>query len=409
MSTKRTSKTTKARKRKDTRRPKPTPAAPPVPPKIGLVCAYRNETDLENTLASARLAACGEIMTVYRVEDHASRGPGFCRHAGIVQATADGCDVIVIIDAHMRFQAGLLSGMAAAVRADRQLLLCAPCCHNSRCGYDDKVYRGSRFTLRAETIHGETGATERCSLAAQWTGPEEQCNAVMGACYAFDPAMYARAGSPLRMLHSWGGDEEYLSACFWFAGGHVSLYDRGEICAHLARDKSTADPGMDLQAGIWTNRLQLLRMLPLAPDMAAELTEWTRSSTAFTADAYREAIDARLNVTETECYAVRDLLASYGRDPAEWLAQARPYSRSTKGNIVSRPDVVERAPPHKPPAAPKNDVTQIVERAAEVCGWCGADDPFLLTAGMRRVSDRAAVGRARCRLCGHKAKIVKSY
>ena len=58
--TKRTSKTpqtSKTRKRKYTRRPKPAPATPTLPPRLGLVCAYRNEPDLENTIASARLAA----------------------------------------------------------------------------------------------------------------------------------------------------------------------------------------------------------------------------------------------------------------------------------------------------------------------------------------------------------------
>jgi ribosomal protein S14 len=101
---------------------------------------------------------------------------------------------------------------------------------------------------------------------------------------------------------------------------------------------------------------------------------------------------------------IRQLLASYGRNPQEFLDGCR------QDTICDgKPSTIKRieATPFVPPVAPLPP--QVIERHAERCERCDTIDPFRLSGGFRRVGERAGVASARCWRCGHKAKIVKSF
>jgi hypothetical protein len=379
------------------------PPAPPRRPRLAIVCAYRNEPDLAATLESATAAAAGCDVTVYHVEDKTSVGPGRARHAGITKAVEAGAEYLAIIDAHMRFSPGLLAGMVAEVQAEPTALLCAPCHHNERCAFDSPPYRGARFTLRADN------QLERVALCAQWAGPEDTANAVMGACYVMAADWYQEIGAPLRLLHSWGSDEEYMSAATWFAGGRVGVSGAG-AAAHLYRNAGVAEPGPALQAGIWANRIGLLRMLPLSAARLAELEDWTRQSAVFNSPQLSAAIAGRLEAAAPLLDNIRDRLAGHGRDPEEWLAQARNYTTCD----VKLSQVRATRPPAPPPgliipaaATTPAEPPQVVLRQVERCDRCDQVNPFRIDRSMRRVGDAAEVGYARCSRCGHRAKIIR--
>jgi len=195
---------------------------------LAIVCAYRKEeSELQATLDSAAESA-GEIATIIAVEDKDATGPGRNRDRGI-QAAPAGTEVIIVIDAHMRFQGDVLARMAEQVRANGGLL--APICHhNEQMSFDSPPYSGAKIMWTADD-HTPRFAP----LAAKWvkTGGPGPRNAVMGACYAFRRQWYNDAGCPLAMLAGWGGDEEALSIAAWMSGEEISVFD-GHV-AHLYR------------------------------------------------------------------------------------------------------------------------------------------------------------------------------
>ena len=197
---------------------------------LAIVCAYRKEeTELEATLASAAESA-GDIATIIAVEDKDGTGPGRNRDRGIMAAPA-GSEVIIIIDAHMRFQGDVLARMAEQVREKSGLL--APICHhNDTMSFESPPYTGAMIKWAAED-HTPRFAP----LAAKWckTGGPGPRNAIMGACYAFRRQWYVDAGQPLAMLPGWGGDEEALSIAAWMCGEAISIFD-GHV-SHLYRAK----------------------------------------------------------------------------------------------------------------------------------------------------------------------------
>lgn len=370
------------------------------PVRLGIVVAYRREPDLDATCQDALASAAGVETTLYRVEDKTGAGCGRCRHLGITRAAADGCNAVLIIDAHMRFAPGLLAGMAHDAVARPRMLFCAPCHHNEKCSFDGSPYRGAMFTLHADN------GLERVALAAQWCKPDETANAIMGACYAFSTSLYSAMGEPLRALHSWGCDEEYLSGCAWFAGGRVEVSDRGE-CAHLYRNSGVADHGPGLTASIWANRLQLVDMLPLPPGVSVHLREYTRQSAVFSTPYMRELIDSRIEAHRGIVEEIRAKLEASHLDAERFLSGCR-ESTVCNRKLSQIADVTAAAAP-----APLTETTtapfepQVVVRQAERCERCDQVNPFRATCGVRPTGDRVAVGYARCWRCGHRAKIVR--
>ena len=195
--------------------------------KTAIVCAYRDpEPDRVATLESAA-ASIGFGGVLYAVEDKDASGPGYNRDRGIM-AAAD-CDVVVLIDAHMRFAPRALASMANEVRANGGLLT-ALCHHNERCEIGGTFYSGGRMVWRSDDH-----SPKYSPLCAKWrkeSGPGP-ATAVMGACYVFRRDWYIAAGRPLAMLRAWGCDEEALSIAAWMTGQKIAVAD--QHVAHLYR------------------------------------------------------------------------------------------------------------------------------------------------------------------------------
>lgn len=184
---------------------------------LAIVCAWRKgEDDLEATLQSAQ-ASAGSAGRVIAIEDKNANGPGYNRHRGIEAAA--GSEVIIVIDAHMRFDGETLLSMGR--RARNGGLLVPYCYHNAECAFTGEPYAGARIVYRAKD------RKEHIPLSAKWSKEKKpgQRGAVMGACYAFRRDWYYDVGQPLAMLKGWGCDEEALSIAAWLSGSAPELVD----------------------------------------------------------------------------------------------------------------------------------------------------------------------------------------
>ena len=201
--------------------------------RAAIICAYHPaEDDLAETNQSAQRSA-GRDAQFYAVEDKTLSGPGFNRHRGIV--AAEGADVIVIIDAHMRFQGDALKRIISAARESGSLLV--PFCHhNEQTSFSANkghYYAGGRIVYRARD------GREHKPLDAKWARSDEpgRRGCVMGACYAFRRDWYMGvAGQPLSILLGWGCDEQALSMAAWMTGRKIEVI--GEHVAHRYRERA---------------------------------------------------------------------------------------------------------------------------------------------------------------------------
>lgn len=193
-------------------------------PWASIVCVHRTgDPELQDTLASAAESA-GDGAKVIAVEDKDQTGPGRNRDRGIMAATD--ADVIIIIDAHMRFQGDVLAQMANQVRKHGGLI-CPLVHHHDRMTFDGRPMAGASIAWMATDHHPQFSP-----LSAAWSGSAgpRPCTAVKGDCYAFRRQWYLDAGRPLAMLAGWGGDEEALSIAAWLCGEPISVFD-----GHVAR------------------------------------------------------------------------------------------------------------------------------------------------------------------------------
>lgn len=241
-----------------------------------IVCAWRNpEDDRENTLNDSKRSH-GKGCKIISVEDKDGTGPGCNRDRGIM--AADGCDVVIVVDAHMRFRDDALRAMAKHVRKHGGLV-CAATHHNDKCSFTDpkSAYWGARMIWRARDRGGV--ATPYAPLVARWAkkrqGPGE-VSAVMGACYAFRRDWYIKAGRPLAILRAWGCDEEVLSIAAWMTGQKIEVVDRH--VAHLYRSSTPwkLSPGEIMR--LHANRLAMVNAFVTPISERNELTAWLRRS-----------------------------------------------------------------------------------------------------------------------------------
>ena len=233
---------------------------------VAIVCAYRREeADLPATQRSAMESAGAESL-FYGIEDAHRAGPARTRNFGIEQA--DDADVIILIDAHMRFDSDVLRRMARKVYEDGGLI-CPLCHHDAPLSMDGHLYAGARIVWTCE----ENG--QRKPLDAKWskdTRPGKRA-CVMGACYAFRRDWYMRAGRPLAMLPGWGGDEAALSIAAWLTGWTPEVID-GHV-AHLYRPTPPwAVTAVQIRA-MAASQAALVSAFA-TPEDAAELLAWSR-------------------------------------------------------------------------------------------------------------------------------------
>ena len=236
--------------------------------KLGIVCAWRKgETDLSATLESAGASAT-KTSRIYAVEDTDAQGPARTRHRGI-DAAAD-CDVIAIIDSHMRFRGKMLAALARHVRTSGALA-CATVYHNGNCSFAGGAYHGGRIVYRAKD------GKQKNALAVKWSRESTPGarGAVIGACYVFPRAWYYKAGQPLAALPGWGCDEEALSISAWMSG--IAVECLPHECAHLYRDRAPWTVTRAEHANAHASRMALIHAVASEINARRELESWQRS------------------------------------------------------------------------------------------------------------------------------------
>lgn len=346
--------------------------ARPKNPKVAIVCAWRaGEDDLKATIEDAQRSA-GKAATVYAVEDKTAQGPAHTRHRGI-EAAKD-ADVIVIIDAHMRFKGDALAQMAK--HAAKSGLCCALTYHNEACSFTGNPYSGARIVFKA--LDGRT----HTALAGKWSretkpGPR---GCVMGGAYAFRRDWYYHVGQPLSMLPGWGGDEEALSIASWLSGQTPTCLDV-EV-AHRYRARPPWNTQTAEFSAVRAGRHALINAVVTEITARNELTEWQKRGVCG---------DPAFTVSP-ECERFRLALLELPRKWAEWRAQ------------VCEPEEIDGVQAGKPtPVDTKNPRIKVqnpvIATEGIKCRHCSTvHDPLGL-----KVQDVYANGnrRFRCPKCGN--------
>jgi hypothetical protein len=285
----------------------------------------KGETELQSTIESAE-ASIGNGVII-PVEDVEEQGPGRTRDRGIMAATDS--DVIVIVDAHMKFRGDVLRKMARRV-ARFDGLLCAVTHHNEHCEFNalhptgHGAYYGADIHYKGHDGNGRQALVWKWQSARLSPGPV-QC--VGGACYVFRRDWYLRCGRPLAILPAWGGDEEVLSMACWLSGHMPHVYD-GHV-AHRWRGKAPWNPDANPAEAInirFRCRSSIISAFVSDAADKADLLQWQRG-----VEIKNEAIER-----------TKSALLKLPRKWAQWKAEV---------------PVMERAPaqPEQPskPVAPK--------------------------------------------------------
>lgn len=237
--------------------------------KSAIVCAYHaSEDDLAETTKSAMKSA-GKGAKFYAVQDRDESGPGRNRHRGI-EAASD-ADVIVIIDAHMRFRGNVLRRLISEAYKGGRLLV--PFCHhNEDCSFTGNggaYYAGARIVFRSRD------GQQFKPLDAKWSKDQEpgERGCVMGACYAFRRDWYmGAAGQPLSILTGWGGDEQALSISMWMTGGKVEVIN-GHV-AHRYRPRPPWTPSQKALDAVHASRSAMIQAFVSDVTDRRELHSW---------------------------------------------------------------------------------------------------------------------------------------
>jgi len=237
--------------------------------KTAVIIAWRKgESELEATIESAK-ENCGANTVICPVEDTDASGPGRTRHRGIMQM-AD-CDVIVIIDAHMRFKDNVIKRIASYTRRTGNLA-CPVCHHNGECDFTGGDYHGGHIEYKTDdpdiTPH-KSALTFKWNHDAPDFGP---IGCVGGACYSFARKWYLKVGRPLAALPGWGGDEEALSISAWLSGKGPVLFN-GHV-AHRWRARAPWAQTPREARNIELSRMALVNAIVADPNDRRELLQW---------------------------------------------------------------------------------------------------------------------------------------
>jgi hypothetical protein len=242
--------------------------------KVAVLIAERNEPDLDATIANIEE---NSNATVLVFSDDEGIGPQRARDNLIGQAAAQGAEVCIVMDGHMRVQAETIPIAAAFVHLCENTVAVAHCFHGSgEPSFDGRPYAAAKLVDKSQG----KDAHEPQSFVGKWRKTEGterefcQVGCVMGAFYAFRTDWYMDGlRRPWQYGTGWGCDEEIISAATWLRGGSVHLLPvdvwhrargPGEVPYKLTRRQ--------LQ-GVWANRLRILYQMPMPEAMRRELVE----------------------------------------------------------------------------------------------------------------------------------------
>jgi hypothetical protein len=219
---------------------------------------------------SARLSI-GKAASIYTVEDQTGQGPGRTRNRGI-EAAIDH-DVVIVIDAHMRFDGDALRRLAGHVRK-HFALVCPFCHHNAECSFDATTATGAAYYAGGEIRYKDSDQSGKAALVVKWSADKlaGKRSCVVGACYAFHRDWYMDAGQPLAMLPGWGGDEEALSIAAWQMGHDPQVIDAH--VAHHWRPRPPWQPTPEELAAVKASRAALVSAFVPDPAERADLHAW---------------------------------------------------------------------------------------------------------------------------------------
>jgi hypothetical protein len=263
-----------------------------------VVIASRNEPLLTWTIKNVRKCGWqGEIVVVHdgweEFEDagcgerHITSGPKpigcpISRHTGIEYAEKLGCDVAIVIDAHMSFASGALDDvMAHVIDNPTDVAGCwSGVLQHDRLSAPVSI---SRHAAKIDLVN-TTGNVICCNWVRHVervpTEPEE-VQSLLGACYGFTIQRYRDIGQPWDGAYGWGASEQALCLFNAFMGGRAM--NLPTIANHVYRDLAGAKvPYMQEsemhRAGKVFNRIRIVQMLPIPEDKKIELMEQIRRS-----------------------------------------------------------------------------------------------------------------------------------
>ena len=177
------------------------------------------------------------------VENPRRLGPAVCRSRGVDQAKTP---MVLLLDAHMRFQtAGWSRTIAEAIESNPRALYCtrSPALHAD--GSAQSRPAGLGAWVRLEPRESDDDVTRVQSLlSTEWSvrrrgkGRLETVPCVLGGAYAFDRRFFQTIGGHLGQV-MYGGEEPYISAKAWLAGGACHVLSDVAI-AHVYRPANVA-------------------------------------------------------------------------------------------------------------------------------------------------------------------------
>lgn len=283
----------------------------PSPPKtLSIIITSLNEDfdEINATIASIR-ATAGDIEIVLvddaslipvLLDDKSVRlirnpfraGVAASRHIAAHAATGD---FLLIIDAHMRFEAGWLERALQRISNRPYTMHCATCV--GLWGPDEKFEQAhAEYNGATIMFHGR-GPKDMADqiVEGKWLDPRDgddyQIPCVMGACYFIARDFFFHVGG-LKLLRQWGSDETFLSLKVWLAGGEIRIMKSVRI-AHKFRE---ASPYKSEVAALHYNHMAVVQVVIPEPYRSGLLAKF---------GATRQEIDARSMIA----YNANEILA----------------------------------------------------------------------------------------------------
>ena len=275
-------------------------------PPLSVVIASHSDRDLPNTLASIR-ATAGDAPEVIVVDDAGGNpvtpshgatvirntyrcGVGPSRHIGVLAARGE---VVLIVDAHMRFLPGWYDALLNRIALHPDWLICGVCLGLDAQHLDPNrpvgLYHGGTINVMGPDANSKFAKTQVFEATWNKTAPEDNAEicAVMGASYAMHRSWFLKIDA-LRHLRSWGEDELMLSVKTWLAGGSVRLH-HGLRVGHRFRMERERVPFPIPREDTIHNKLFAIQTLLPAP-LAKRLTSALRVNPRY--GSYRAGADA---------------------------------------------------------------------------------------------------------------------